>query len=136
MHEFHSELAKLRSTSRWPDQEEFSFQVGMSLGGYRKLETGERIPTTETLQKILEKVGVARPAAARLMGLRDDAKASQVGIKRPLGDLQAIDSGGLAKRVASEVVFVLKQSGVVVEANVKGVMERRIVMILKSVLGA
>lgn len=135
VHKFHTELAKLRASSRWPDMEEFSFQVGMSFGGYRKIETGQRIPPPETLQRILDKVGASPATVAQMTLLRDDAKASQVGIKSPLGAPRTIDVEELAKRISGEVVFVLKQSGGLVENSVRRVMEKRIVMILNSVLG-
>lgn len=121
--------------SRWPDQEDFSRQVGLSLGGYRKYETGERIPSLEVLHQIIERAGIDQKVAAELLNLRNDARAIQVGVVGSICQTQAVDCDALAKRIRSETVFVLKQAGVDVKEPTKGVMEKRIAMILKSVLG-
>lgn len=134
LHPFHTALAGLRARSRWPDQEEFAYQMGLSLGGYRKYETGERLPSLVVLQQILERTGVSQLAADALIQLRNEAKAQQVGI--PSCQTQAVDCDALAKRIRTELVFVLKQTGVDVNEATKGVLEKRVAMILKSVLGA
>jgi len=133
LHPLHTALAGLRVRSRWPDQEEFAYQVGLSEGGYRKYETGERIPSLAVLKLILEKTGVSKLAADTLIQLRNEAKAQQVGI--PSCQTPAVDCDALAKRIRTETVFVLKQAGIEVKEPVRAVMEKRIAMILKSVLG-
>jgi len=135
IHEFHLRLASFRSESRWPDQEDFADHVGLSLGGYRKYETGERIPSLEVLQQIFERTRTNPKTAAEILNLRNDAKAAQVGLKMPFGLTSAVDSNALAKRIRSEIIFVLKQAGIEVRDSTKGVMEKRITMILKSTLG-
>lgn len=135
VHLFHLKLAALRQQSRWPDQEDFANQVGLSLGGYRKYETGERIPSLEVMQQIFERANVYPKIAEEVLSLRNDAKALQVGLKPHFGQTSAIDSDALAKRIKSEVVFVLKQAGIDMKDGTKGVVEKRIAMILKSVLG-
>lgn len=135
VHLFHLKLAALRQQSRWPDQEDFSYQVGLSLGGYRKYETGERIPSLTVLQQIFDRAKVDPTLAAEVLNLRNDAKASQVGLKAHFSQTSAVDSSALAKRICSEIAYVLKQSGVDVKPATKGVMEKRIAMILTSALG-
>jgi transcriptional regulator with XRE-family HTH domain len=134
IHRFHLELAKLRQASRWPDQEDFSCQVGLSLGGYRKYETGERIPSMAALQQIYQRAKVDPLLAEELLHLRNEAKALQAGLPTN-SQTPSVDSDALAKRIRSEVVFVLKQVGIEVKDNTKGVVEKRIAMILKSALG-
>jgi transcriptional regulator with XRE-family HTH domain len=133
LHPLHTALANLRVRSRWPDQEEFAYQMGLSLGGYRKYETGERIPSQEVMQQIIGKTGISKLAAEALLSMRNEAKAAQVGVS--LCQTQAVDCEALAKRVRSEIVYVLKQAGIEVKEGTKGVVEKRIAMILRSVLG-
>jgi transcriptional regulator with XRE-family HTH domain len=135
IHEFHLKLASLRMQSRWPDQEEYSSQVGLSLGGYRKYETGERIPSLEVLQQIFERTNLDPRTASTILNLRNDAKAAQVGLKMPFGLTSAVDSAALSKRIGAEVMFVLKQAGAEVKGSTRGVIEKRVAMILKSALG-
>lgn len=135
IHLFHLKLAAMRQQSRWPDQEDFASRVGLSMGGYRKYETGERIPSLEALQQIFEMANVDPRTADEVLKLRNDAKAAQVGIKSPFGLTPAVDSEALSKRIRSEIIFVLKQAGIEVRDTTKGVMEKRIAMILKSTLG-
>lgn len=135
MHPIHQRLASLRMQSRWPDQEDFANQVGLSLGGYRKYETGERIPSLNVLQQIVAQANLDQKTAAELLNLRNDAKAIQVGLAGSVSQTQVVDCEALAKRIRSEVVYVLKQAGVEVKEATKGVMEKRISMILRNVLG-
>jgi len=135
VHLFHLKLATLRQQSRWPDQEDFASRVGLSLGGYRKYETGERIPSLEALQQIFEKANIEPRLADEVLNLRNDAKAAQVGLKPHFGQTSTVDSDALAKRIRGEIIFVLKQAGVAVPNASGGVIEKRVSMILKSVLG-
>lgn len=131
--DIHTALINLRARSRWPDMTDFVQQVGLSEGGYRKYENGQRIPSQEVLNQIIEKTGVSKLSAEALMSMRNEAKAQQVGIPC---QTQVVDCDALAKRIKTETVYVLVQSGVEVKENTKVVMEKRIAMILKSVLGA
>jgi transcriptional regulator with XRE-family HTH domain len=134
-HPLHKRIAALREQSRWPDQEDFASQVGLSLGGYRKYETGERIPSLEVLRQIVERAGIDQGTADELLNLRNDAKAGQMGLLGSVSQTQAVDCESLAKRVRAETVYVLKQVGIDVKEPTRRVMEKRISMILKSVLG-
>jgi transcriptional regulator with XRE-family HTH domain len=134
-HPLHKRLAALREQSRWSDQDGFAAQVGLSPGGYRKIETGQRIPSLAVLEQIIERASIDQKVAMELIDLWNDAKAKQAGLVGPVCRTQAVDYDALAKRVRSEVVFVLKQAGVDVKEQTKGVLEKRITMILKSVLG-
>ena len=135
IHEFHLKLASWRQRSRWPEQEDFADQTGLSVGGYKKYESGERIPSLEALHQILTRTQADIKTATDLTASRNDAKAAQVGLKMPFGLTPTVDSGALSKRIRSEVIFVLKQAGIEVRDSTKGVMEKRISMILKSTLG-
>ena len=134
-HPLHKRLVAIREQSRWPDQEDFSRQVGLSVGGYRKYETGTRIPSLEVLQRIIERVGVDQKDATDLLNLRNDAKATQIGIVGSICQTHAADCEALAKRIRTETIYVLKQAGIDVKEPTRAVMEKRVAMILKSVLG-
>lgn len=133
-HPLHARLAELRAASRWPDQEGFALQCGLSPGGYKKIETGERLPSRAVLLRICFNGGFSEAVERELMQLLNEAKAQQVGI--PTCRTQAVDCDALAKRIRTELVFVLKQTGIDVNEATKGVLEKRVAMILKSSLGA
>jgi hypothetical protein len=135
-HPFHKELVKLRERSRWADQESFANQTLLSCKGYVKCENGERLPSREVLDRILSRVGADQATATRLIDLWNDAKAKRLGLVGAASQTPTVDCDALAKRIRSETVFVLKQAGVHVKDPTKSVMEKRIAMILKSVLGA
>jgi transcriptional regulator with XRE-family HTH domain len=88
--------------SRWPDQEDFARQVGLSLGGYRKYETGERIPSVEVLQRIVERTGVDQKVASELLSQRNDAKALQVG---RIAAAEGIITGSIVETADSIEIF-------------------------------
>lgn len=134
--EFHRKLTRLRKDSRWPDQDDFSFQVGSSYGGYRKYESGTRIPSPEVLTKICRVLGLSVEKTEEMFRLRDEAKARQVGISTPFDSETTVDPGGLSKRVQKEVSYVLKQAGIKVPATTQRVIEKRILLILKNALGS
>ena len=136
VHLFHLKLAGLRQTSRWPDQEEFAYQVGLSYGGYKKYESGERIPSAEVLEKICLTLKLNEADAEELWAQRDDAKAKQVGISRPFGQGTTVDVDELAKRVQKEVTYILKQAGLKVLPPTQKVMQKRVTIILKNALGS
>lgn len=136
VHMFHLKLASMRQTSRWPDQEEFAYQVGLSYGGYKKYETGERIPSVEVLTQICEKLRPNEDDAEELWRLRDDAKAKQVGISRPFGLGSAVNVDELAGRIQKEATYILKQAGLKVPSPTQKVLAKRILIILKNALGS
>jgi transcriptional regulator with XRE-family HTH domain len=133
-HQLSFELAKLRKTTGW-DVEEFAYQVGMSESGYHCIESGSRVPKRENLQKILDKVKPLPATEAKLIDLWNDARAEQVGIPSPSRQTPKVDSASLSRRISTEAAFVLKQAGVVISTNTKSVIEKRVLMILNSVLG-
>lgn len=135
VHIFHTKLAGMRQNSKWPDQEEFAHQVGLSYGGYVKYENGTRIPSVEALKQICDKAGWSAVEVEVITELRDEAKAKQVGIDRPFGLGPTVDSDAVAKKIQNEVAYILKQDGVVVPNKTQKVIEKRIVLILKNTLG-
>lgn len=134
--EFHEKLAEIRKSSRWPDQEDFSRQVGLSLGGYKKYERGERLPDGNGLLWICRQARLDERSILELTKLWKKAKARQAGIDElPTSQPSAVDSDAIARRIQNEVSYVLKQARIVVPDNTKRVMENRIAIILKSSLG-
>lgn len=133
---FHLKLASIRQSSPWPDQEEFSYQVGLSYGGYKKYETGERIPSVEVLSKICSKLRLEEADAEELWNLRDDAKAQQVGISRPFGLGSSVNVEELAKRIQKETSYILKQAGTKLTGRTEETLSKRILIILKNALGS
>lgn len=134
-HPFHLMLADLRRSSRWPDQDDFSAELGLSLGGYKKWESGHRIPNPEVLRKICEKLKLSEEDAEELWRLRDDAKAKQMGISWPLDQRNDIDTEVVAKRIENEMFFILRRAGIDVPARVTPIIRNRINIILKTALG-
>jgi uncharacterized protein (UPF0254 family) len=133
---FHRELVEIRRASRWPDQEEFAYQLGMSVGGYQKYETGGRLPSLSRLREILKLANPTESVATQILDKWNDVKAERVGVMVPFSRTHGVDSSVLAKRISTEVSFVLKQAGQDASSSVKSTIEKRVLMILKSVLGA
>jgi transcriptional regulator with XRE-family HTH domain len=135
IHLFHRKLAELRRASRWPDQDDFSAELGMSLGGYKKYESGQRVPKPETLQKICMTLKLSEEEAEELWRLRDDVKAKQVGISRSFDQHSDVDPEALAKRIENEVFFILRRAGIDVPTRVSPIICNRVNMIIKNALG-
>ena len=134
MHPFQAALVKAREMSRYPTQESFALQAGLSVGGYIKYEQGYRIPSVRALGLMIFNCGIDDRTAEKLRSLRDDARSIQAGLG-PQCQTQAVDCDALARRIRTETIFVLKQAGCWAGSKAtEGVMEKRIAMILKSVL--
>jgi hypothetical protein len=135
LHPIHTVLAKLRARSRWPHINDFGKQLKMKYGCFRCYEDGRTIPNPEMLQRILDLVDVDQKTAAEIKSLRDNAQAIKLGIATSVYPLRPIDFNALAKRIGAEVAFVLKQEGITVKRSTRSVVEKRALMILKSVIG-
>lgn len=134
-HEFHRHLAAFRESSRWPNQDDFARRVGVSPGGYKKYELGERIPDAGILTTICARARADKAVEEELHRLRDEAKAVQAGIQRSFSSGPPVDADKLAAKLQKEALYVLKQAGVKVTDSAAKVMRKRITMILKSALG-
>jgi transcriptional regulator with XRE-family HTH domain len=135
VHPLQGRMTDLRLNSRWPRLDEFARQIALSRSSYEKYEAGERLPSLKTLHQIAVSLGLSPKVEADLVNLRNDAKADQMGLTGSICQTKAIDCDALTKRIRSEVVFVLKQEGVEIKERACRVLENRITMILKSVLG-
>lgn len=133
---FHHMLTALREASRWPEQDCFSAELGLSLSGYKKYEKGTRIPSHDVLRRICQTLKLSEEDAEELWRLRDNAKLKQLGLTERPGRPTLPSPDALAKKIESEVAFILKQAGITVPSRLGPVIHKRIGMILKSVLGA
>lgn len=132
IHEFHRVLTQIRKASRWPNSGDFSARIDLSHGGYKKCETGERIPSVKALRQICKLGDVPADKTEELLALRNKAKAEQLGIELIEGF--GIDIAALSSRVINEMVYTLKQANITVPPKTKDVMHRRVNMIVKAAL--
>lgn len=135
LHPIHTKLAELRAKSRWPHVNDFSHQLGLKYRVITYYEDGTYLPSVELLQRILLLVGADHKTAAEIKKLRDNAQAIRQGISTSVYPPRAVDFDALAKRIGAEVAFVLKQEGVLIKRSTRSVVEKRALMILKSVIG-
>ena len=129
--ELRQKLKAVRQKSLWPTTESFAFQVGLSPGGYRKLEEGTRLPSSETLTNIMERARFTPEERTELWRLWNQAKGDEVGVvvadpKPP------IDRARMASRLLSEVVYVLRQEGINLNEKTERVLFNRIQMLLSA----
>ena len=132
--EFHSLLQSLRRSSRWPESPDFASRVGISFGGYRKYESGERLPSQEALDRILSYALVDESVAAELRSSWVEAKARQAGISPSAQEKVSVDVAKLAEHLKNEVLYVLKQDGIHPQERTRLVLLNRILILLKSKL--
>jgi transcriptional regulator with XRE-family HTH domain len=129
-------LRELRKCSRWPTTDNFSYQVGLSPSGYKKYESGDRLPTPESLSKLTDQIRASPELRHELFTLRNSAKAGQMGLTSSAFLAPRVDLEILAERIQSEVFYSLKQAGVGVEKHIQRVVKNRVALILKATLGA
>jgi len=129
--QFRLYLQSLREQSRWPTVVDFARQIGHSPSGYKKYETGVRLPSKDAMSAILRYAGITGEPEQKLEDLWNRAKAEQAGvlIEKPT----VVDSEELANRVHAEVLYVLKQEGIRPNDKTSKVLAARIRMITKAV---
>jgi len=131
-------LKATREASRWPEITDFAIQAQVSRGGYRKYESGERLPSVEMLEQIILNTQIPGKVADRLRELRDGERIDQVDLSlgQPPPPAQTVptDAARLADRLHSEILYVLKQSGIRPDTRTKQVMKKRIAIILTATL--
>jgi transcriptional regulator with XRE-family HTH domain len=136
--EFGELLRSTRESSRWPELPDFAEHAKVSMGGYRKYENGERIPSPQMLEQIIANNQVSLGVADRLRAMRDDLQINkmQLSMGQPPSALPATpaDVDKLARRIHSEVLYVLKQAGIQPNQKTQRVLKKRISLILNAVL--
>jgi transcriptional regulator with XRE-family HTH domain len=130
--EFNNLLREVRISSRWPEIPDFANRVGISFGGYRKYESGERLPSWEALNRIITNGLIEEATAAELRNLWTQAKAYQAGLEGSVVEKKSVDADKLAAHIQSEVVYVLKQDGIHPLERTKKVLLNRIQLLLRS----
>jgi transcriptional regulator with XRE-family HTH domain len=130
---FHKFLEAVRVGSNWPTVGDFARQVGLSHSGYKKYERGVRIPSKEALDCIVRQAMLGEQKNQELQRLWNKARAEQVGVVVE-GPAEA-NSEEFANRVYAEVLYVLKQAGILHTVSVKTreVLSARIHMIASAV---
>lgn len=134
VHEFHRTLRRLRQASQWPEIPSFAYRVGLSHGGYNKYEVGERLPSSEALDQIIRYGMFREDEVKKLRAEWVDAKAQQAGIELPSRTKKAADLDGLTSHLHSEVLYILKTAGIVLDEKTKRVLLARMTMLLKATL--
>jgi transcriptional regulator with XRE-family HTH domain len=130
----HELLRQVRQASHWPEIADFASRVGLSFGGYRKYESGERLPSQEALDVIIRHGLVDADMAHQLTEAWNQAKADQVGVVARVGEKKSVDHAKLADHIRNEVVYVLKQDGIYPQERTKQVLLNRILILLRSKL--
>jgi len=134
VHFFCLTLLNLRKLSQWPEMEDFANRVGLSLGGYRKYEIGERLPSSEALDHIIRYGMFPTDGAKKLRVEWADAKAKQAGIELLTGMRKEVDLDKLAVHLHNEMLYILKAARVVLDEKTKRVLLARMTLLLKATL--
>ena len=73
-------VKSIRERSPHRDLRSFAEQAGISYEGLRKIEIGERIPSTDTVEQIIQSVEISEEVAQEMRVLRDIAHAEREGL--------------------------------------------------------
>lgn len=73
-------IRQMRKASSYRGLEAFASQASMSKEGLRKIESGDRLPTRETLTKLLEAGNAPDDQITELQQLRDRTQAKRDGL--------------------------------------------------------
>lgn len=130
--EFQDALKSARINSRWPEQEDFAFHTNVSLGGIKKYERGDRLPSVSMLKQISRLAKLSEEVEDNLLRLRNVAKALQAGVD--LLDKVEVDVEPLAKKLVNEAAFILRKHGHKIPSRTESVMKNRFLLILKATL--
>jgi transcriptional regulator with XRE-family HTH domain len=133
MKRFHQALKEARLMTPYRYTSDFANRVGFKERTYQKYETGERVPSTRALERLLSGGPFPDDVAGKLRKLHRLALAEKNGVDLSLLE-QPIDLSDLAKKIALEVEFELKRYNIDLTPRIKRVCVRRIQMILDSVL--
>ena len=134
VHFFCLTLLNLRKTSQWPEAPDFANRVGLSAGGYRKYEIGERLPSSEALERIIRYGMFPEEGAKKLRAEWTHAKAQQAGIGPLMGARKEVDIDKLAVQLHNEVLFILKSERLAPDEQTRRVLLSRMTMLLKAAL--
>jgi len=135
MASFSEEMTRIRLGSRYPDKTDFARYAGLHPKLYRDYENGLKLPTKDTLEKIIKGTCLTEDEAVLLREVRNDDKARRSGIDlRPVGSIKA-DVPNLAERIQKELEYELKRASITVSPRTRRVCIRRIEIILKDALG-
>ena len=80
MQDIGSLVRELRDRSPYRDLRSFASQNGLSYEGLRKIEIGERIPSIDTIDHIIQAVDLTKDQAQELRRTRDLAHADREGL--------------------------------------------------------
>lgn len=97
-------IKEFRKASNYRGPISFAQQAGISKEGLRKIENGERLPTRETLTKLLEAGEVPKRKRMELHQIRDRAQAKRDGLDVPnyANDSDLADLAGAAINIFSK----------------------------------
>lgn len=101
---FHETLKKARMESRYPHVRDFADRVGLSYGGYKKMESGERIPEADTLETIIRLGELSTEWSETLRALRMQTHAKRSGLPA----IKAVDVDQLVSRLETEFIVLVK----------------------------
>ena len=126
----HQELKKARQESRYPNLRDFAEQCGLSYGGYKKLETGERVPEAETLETIIRHGDIHPTVAEQLRELRMRTHAKRSGLPA----IKSVDVDQIINHLESAFIVILKNAGVNDVARLASIYKKRAAIIVKAAL--
>lgn len=104
--QFQELLREARKSSRYSSKQDFARAVHMSFGGYSKIERGDRMPSAETLARILNYGFFPEETSNRILKAWRKEKAIKAGIPTPAGE---VDVKKVLNRMDHELLVVLRQ---------------------------
>lgn len=128
---FYQLMKEAREASPYPRLTDFAERIGMSISGYKKLETSDRLPSKEGLEHIIQAGQLDRKRGDELLRAWQEAMSVRYGLtlvgKRP-------EVEPLAAKIENEVRMLLKQCRTPVQQVPFQVFSKRLRLILRAVL--
>jgi len=128
MSKFGEALRAARKKSSLPTIPVISRALGISVGGYTKYETGERVPPPNMLEDIITKAKVPPAASRELRELRLDAIERK--IQADTGIERRVDK--MLVQIETEVKVAMSGVGAKLPAKTMEALKRRIGVILRN----
>jgi len=104
--QFQELLREARKASRYSSKHDFARAIRMSFGGYSKIERGDRMPSAETLTRILAYGFFPEETSSKILKAWRKEKAIRAGIPTPPGD---VDVKKVLGRMDRELLAALRQ---------------------------
>lgn len=126
-------IKKAREASMYPHGLDFCHRAGIHRNTLRKYEMGDRIPTTKTLEHMVEMCRIPDHLATKLRAQRDIEKAEKSGIALGLPDIKH-DWHSLAEKIQKDLDYTLKQERIKLSLSTRKACVRRIEIRLRASL--